>query len=167
MSNANEGSLIAHQNWMRRALCLAEKAAHAGEVPVGAVVVWKGRVIGEAANCRESHANPVGHAEMGALMAAAAHLGRWQLNDCDLYVTLEPCVMCSGAIVLARIRRLIYAAPDPKAGACGSALDVLGNRRLNHRVQLVAGIGAQESKRLLRAFFQARRHQGGEVAEHG
>ena len=153
--------------WMERALELARKAAERGEVPVGAVVVRSGEVVGEGANAREIGGDPTGHAEVVALRAAARTLGRWNLADCDLYVTLEPCPMCAGAIVLARIRRLVYGAADPKAGGAGSALDVIGSARMNHRVQVVAGIGAEEAADLLRQFFADRRRTSGEVAEHG
>jgi tRNA(adenine34) deaminase len=156
-----------HEDWMGAALKLAQEAASRGDVPVGAVVVCGGEVVGTGGNAREDAADPTGHAEMAALREAAAMLGRWNLADCDLYVTLEPCAMCAGAIVLARVRRLVYGAPDPKAGGCGSALDVLGSTRLNHRVQVVAGVRAAEAAALLRAFFAQRRQTSGEVAEHG
>jgi len=143
--------------WMGTALRLAREAAARGDVPVGAVVVSGGEVAGSAGNSRGASADPTAHAEIVALRAAAARLGRWNLSDCDLYVTLEPCAMCAGAAVLARLRRLVYGAADPKAGACGSALDVLGSRRLNHRVQVVAGICADECAELLRSFFVGRR----------
>ena len=152
---------------MGAALRLASEAASRSDVPVGAVVVRDGTVVATAANEREAHTDPSAHAEIVALRRAGAALGRRVLDECDLYVTLEPCAMCAGAIVLARVRRLVYGARDPKAGACGSALDVLGNARLNHRVEVVGGVGAQESAALLRAFFAARRSAGGEVAELG
>ncbi|MBM3472753.1 MAG: nucleoside deaminase [Armatimonadetes bacterium] len=152
---------------MAMALGLAREAADRGEVPVGAVVVCEGEVVGQGANARETSDDPAGHAEIVALREAARKLGRWNLSDCDLYVTLEPCPMCAGAIVLARIRRLVYGAPDPKAGGAGSALDVIGSARLNHRVQVIAGIRAEESADLLRGFFADRRRTSGEVAEHG
>jgi len=142
---------------MERALELAREAAERGEVPVGAVVVRGEEPVGQAANARETGGDPTGHAEIVALREAAERLGRWNLSDCDLYVTLEPCPMCAGAIVLARIRRLVYGTPDPKAGGAGSALDVIGSARLNHRVQVVAGIGAEEAAGLLRRFFADRR----------
>lgn len=153
--------------WMEQALRLAREAGEQGEVPVGAVVVRDGQVVGQAGNVREGDRDPTGHAELSALRAAAARLQRWNLSDCDLYVTLEPCAMCAGAILLARIRRLVYGAPDPKAGACGSALDVLGSTRNNHRVQVLAGVLAEPSAELLRGFFAQRRRTRGEVAEHG
>lgn len=153
--------------WMEMALGLAREAAARGEVPVGAVVVRGEAVVGLGANARETGGDPTGHAEIVALRDAAEKLRRWNLSDCDLYVTLEPCPMCAGAILLARIRRLVYGAPDPKAGGCGSALDVIGSARLNHRVQVVAGIKAEESADLLRGFFAERRRTSGEVAESG
>ena len=149
------------------ALALAREAADAGEVPVGAVVAHQGRVVGSGANTREAEADPTGHAEVVALREAARRLGTWSLTGCELYVTLEPCAMCAGAIVLARVGRLVYGAIDPKAGACGSALDVLGNRRLNHRVEVLGGVRAQECGDLLKVFFRKRRSPGGEVAEPG
>jgi tRNA(adenine34) deaminase len=153
--------------WMAVALRLAADAASRGEVPVGAVVVRGGELLGEGANASRSYVDPSAHAEIVALRQAATALGRCQLSDCDLYVTLEPCSMCAGAVVLARIRRLVYGAADPKAGACGSALDVIGSGRLNHRVEVVAGVSAREAGDLLRLFFAERRQGGGEVAEPG
>lgn len=153
--------------WMDLALDLAREAGLRGEVPVGAVVVQDGQVVGVGGNEREAAADPSAHAEIVALRRAAAALGRRVLDDCDLYVTLEPCAMCAGAVILARLRRLVYGAHDPKAGACGSALDVLGNARLNHRVEVVAGVGAERAATLLRDFFAARRSKCGEVAELG
>ncbi len=128
---------------MREALRLAR--AEVGDVPVGAVVICSGEVVGRGGNAREVDADPTGHAEVVALRGAAKAIGRWNLSGCDLYVTLEPCAMCAGAIILARISRLVYGASDPKAGACGSALDVLGNSRLNHRVEVVSGVQAKEA----------------------
>ncbi|HJN17700.1 MAG TPA: tRNA adenosine(34) deaminase TadA [Armatimonadota bacterium] len=152
---------------MREALRLARAAAEVGDVPVGAVVICSGEVVGRGGNAREVDADPTGHAEVVALRGAAKAIGRWNLSGCDLYVTLEPCAMCAGAIILARISRLVYGASDPKAGACGSALDVLGNSRLNHRVEVVSGVQAKEAGGLLRAFFAKKRSTGGEVAESG
>jgi tRNA(adenine34) deaminase len=154
-------------SWMAAALDLAREAATRGDVPVGAVVVRGHEIVGRGANAREQSADPCAHAETVALRQAAARLARWQLDDCDLYVTLEPCAMCAGAVLLARIRRLIYGAADPKAGACGSALDVIGSRRTNHRVEVIGGVRAQEAADLLRLFFSSRRQTGGEVAEPG
>ncbi|WP_448631773.1 nucleoside deaminase [Cellulomonas soli] len=128
------------------------------DVPVGAVVLdADGQVVGRGRNTREAHADPTGHAEVMALRDAAAHLGRWRLDDCTLVVTLEPCLMCAGAIVLARVDRLVLGAWDPKAGACGSQWDVVRDRRLNHRVEVVGGIREQECGDLLRAFFEEHR----------
>ncbi|MBM3499549.1 MAG: nucleoside deaminase [Armatimonadetes bacterium] len=152
---------------MARALELAREAEAGGDVPVGAVVVRGEEIVGEGRNAREAEGDPTAHAELVALRAAAARLGRWNLGDCDLYVTLEPCAMCAGAVLLARIRRLVYGASDPKAGACGSALEVLGDRRNTHRVQVLAGMLAAECAEPLRAFFVQRRRKRGEVAELG
>lgn len=143
--------------WMARAIELARRAERAGEVPVGALVVLGERVIGEGHNRTVSDADPTAHAEVGAIRSAAAALGDWRLLDTTLYTTLEPCAMCAGAIVLARIPRVVYAAADPKAGMVGSLGNLLQNRRLNHRCEVSAGVLADEAGELLRAFFQARR----------
>jgi tRNA(adenine34) deaminase len=142
---------------MRLALAEAERAAEHGDVPIGAVVVREGEAIAAAGNERELRTDPTAHAEVLAMRAAAERLGGWRIPDSVLYVTLEPCTMCAGAIVLARIPRVVYGAADPKAGAAGSVLDVLSDRRLNHRPEVVAGVLAAESAELLRAFFAARR----------
>ncbi len=146
-----------HRIWMDRALELAREAGAAGEVPVGAVVVDEGRVIGEAANRRERDQDPTAHAEVVALRAAAAVRKSWRLDGATLYVTLEPCAMCAGALVLARIRELVYGATDPKAGAAGSLYDVPRDPRLNHRLEVVTGVAADEAGALLKRFFDARR----------
>ncbi len=143
--------------FMRLALREAERALEHDDVPIGAVVVREGEVIGAACNERELRADPTAHAETIALREAARALATWRLLDCVLYVTLEPCAMCAGAIVLARVPRVIYGATDPKAGAAGSVLDVLGEPRLNHRPQVAAGLLAGDSAELLRAFFGSRR----------
>ena len=143
--------------WMREALAEARRAGAAGDVPVGAVVVVDGQVISRAHNMRESQADPTAHAEMIALRRAAELLDRWRLSDAVLYVTLEPCPMCAGALVNARIGRLVYGAPDPKAGACGSVMDITGDDRLNHRVPLTSGVLETECTSLLRDFFAAKR----------
>ncbi len=145
------------QRLMGLALEQAERAAAHGDVPIGAVVVRADEVLGAAGNERELRGDPTAHAEIIALRAAAAGLGGWRLPDSTIYVTLEPCAMCAGAIVLARVARVVYAAPDPKAGAAGSVLDVLSQPRLNHRPRVDAGIGAERSAELLREFFAARR----------
>jgi tRNA(adenine34) deaminase len=142
---------------MRLALAEAERAAEHDDVPIGAVVVRDGEVIASAGNERELRADPTAHAEVLALRAAAERLGGWRIPDSILCVTLEPCTMCAGAIVLARIPRVVYGATDPKAGAAGSVLDVLSDPRLNHRPEVVSGVLADESAALLQAFFAARR----------
>lgn len=142
---------------MRAALDEARAAAAHGDVPIGAVVVHAGRVIGRGHNERELQGDPTAHAEVLALREAAAALGSWRVLDSTLYVTLEPCAMCAGAIVLARIPRVVYGAPDPKAGAAGSVLDVLADPRLNHRPDVQAGVLAEDCGDLLRAFFAERR----------
>jgi tRNA(adenine34) deaminase len=147
----------ADEEWMRRALAQAREALEHGDVPIGAVVVHEGRVIGSGHNERERLQDPTAHAEVLALREAAAALGSWRVLDSTLYVTLEPCAMCAGAIVLSRIPRVVYGTTDPKAGAAGSVLDVTGDPRLNHRPQVVGGVLAGECGDLLRAFFSDRR----------
>jgi len=142
---------------MRLALAEAERAAERGEAPIGAVIARKDEVIAAAGNERELRSDPTAHAEVLAVREAARALGGWRIPDSAIYVTLEPCTMCAGAIVLARIPRVVYGAPDPKAGAAGSVLDVLGEPRLNHRPRLEAGLLADESAALLEDFFAARR----------
>jgi len=142
---------------MRLALREAERALEHEDVPIGAVVVHEGEVIGVGANERELRGDPTAHAELLALREASVRLETWRLLDCVLYVTLEPCAMCAGAIVLARVPRVVYGAADPKAGMAGSVLDVLGEPRLNHRPEVAAGLLAQDSAELLRAFFASRR----------
>ena len=142
---------------MRLALREAERAPLHGDVPVGAVVVREGEVAGSGHNERELRHDPTAHAELLAIRDAARALGSWRLLDCVLYVTLEPCAMCAGAIVLSRLPRVIYGASDPKAGAAGSVLDVLAEPRLNHRPEVAAGLLAEESSLLLRDFFGSRR----------
>lgn len=142
---------------MRLALRAAEDAWEAGEVPVGAVVFHKDRLIGRAYNQRETLRDPTAHAEILAITQAAAALESWRLDDCVLFVTLEPCSMCAGALVLARMARLVYGATDPKAGACGSVLDVLGCERLNHTVEVRGGVLAEPCGEILSEFFRERR----------
>jgi tRNA(adenine34) deaminase len=142
---------------MDAALAEARKAAEGGEVPIGAVVVYKGVILGHAQNCVIRHVDPTAHAEIIALRTAAKALSNYRLNGCTLYVTLEPCAMCAGAMVHARLDRLVFAAPDPKSGACGSVLSVLNHPQLNHQMQVEQGIGAEESAELLRRFFKERR----------
>jgi tRNA(adenine34) deaminase len=143
----------------------AAEAHH--DVPVGALVVHQGRVIARAHNERELRQDPTAHAEMLALRAAAAELRSWRLDDCILYVTLEPCAMCAGALVLARLPLLVFGASDPKAGAVGSLLDIARDERLNHQVQVVSGVRADECGGILRRFFHHRRSAGRAAAGHG
>jgi tRNA(adenine34) deaminase len=145
------------ERWMRLALREARAAEALGEVPVGAVIVRGGQLIATGHNLTHTEQDPTTHAEMVAIRRAAGVIGHWRLLDCTLYVTLEPCAMCSGAIVLARIPRLVYAAPDPKAGMSGSLENLVQYPRLNHRVQLTTGVLADEAGDMLRAFFRARR----------
>jgi tRNA(adenine34) deaminase len=139
--------------FMRRALAAAEEAAGLGEVPVGAVVVLGDEVVAVAHNERETASDPTAHAEVLALRRAAAALGSWRLTDADLYVTMEPCPMCAGALVNARIRRLYFGCDDPKAGAVRTLYSLLDDKRLNHRVEVVPGLLAAEGSALLRGFF--------------
>ena len=145
------------EHFMRLALREAERALEHDDVPVGAVVVHEGEAIGVGHNERELRQDPTSHAEILAIREAARALASWRLLDCVLYVTLEPCAMCAGAIVLARIARVIFGASDPKAGAAGSVLDVLAQPRLNHRPDVSGGLLGAESAALLRAFFSSRR----------
>jgi len=142
---------------MRSALREAEKAAEEEEVPVGAVVVLGGRIVGRAHNQRERLKDPTAHAEMIAITQAAEAVGSWRLDGAALYVTLEPCLMCAGALVNARIARVVFGASDPKAGACGSLYQVGLDPRLNHRFEVVGGVLAAECGALLRAFFERKR----------
>jgi tRNA(adenine34) deaminase len=142
---------------MRAALELARRAEAEGEVPVGAVVVRDGSIIGRGYNAPISRQDPTAHAEMMALRDAAQHLGNYRLADCELYVTLEPCLMCVGAIFHARIARVVFGAGDPKTGACGSVLDLFAEPRLNHHAQVKGGVLAQECGALLSDFFARRR----------
>jgi tRNA(adenine34) deaminase len=149
--------MLLDQRFMRLALREAERALEHDDVPVGAVVVHDGEVAGAAHNERELRQDPTAHAELLAIREASRALGRWRLLDCVLYVTLEPCAMCAGAIVLARVPRVVYGASDPKAGAAGSVLDVLDEPSLNHRPQVEPGLLAEECAALLRDFFGERR----------
>jgi len=148
------------ERMIREAIKEAEAASELEDVPVGAVVVHDGRIIGRGHNQREQLRDPTAHAEMIALTAAATALGAWRLVGCTLYVTLEPCVMCAGALVNARIERLVYGADDPKAGACGSVYNIAEENKLNHRVRVDRGILAAECGNLLRHFFADQRAKG-------
>lgn len=145
------------ERWMRLALAHAESAPVHDDVPIGAVLVAGGEPLAQAANERELRADPTAHAEILVLREGAERLGGWRLPATTLYVTLEPCAMCAGAIVLARVPRVVFAARDPKAGAAGSVLNVLGERRLNHRPDVVGGVLEQQASELLRGFFRERR----------
>ena len=148
------------EQFMRAAIREALAARDQGDVPVGAVVVRRGKIIGRGCNQRELLRDPTAHAEVIALTAAAAEVDSWRLDDCMLYVTLEPCTMCAGAIVLARLKRLVFGAVDPKAGACVSLYNIPTDSRLNHRVEVRGGILADECSALLAEFFTAQRAQG-------
>ena len=151
--DATPEAVVVEEVHMRTALAAAEQAASIGEVPVGAVVVVRGEVVAVAHNQRETKNDPTAHAEIVAMRAAAASLNSWRLVDADLYVTMEPCPMCAGAIVNARVRRLIYGCDDPKAGAVRTLFQLLDDQRLNHRVEVVPGVLAVESSALLKSFF--------------
>ncbi len=163
--NAREAALDASaatemdRTMMRRALELARQAAAAGEAPIGAVIydTTTSKILAEAHNTRETEKDPLGHAELLAIRLAARAVGDWRLNGCTLVVTLEPCPMCAGAIVNARVGRLIYGARDPKAGACESLFQLCSDARLNHRITPITGVFEEEASALLREFFKARR----------
>ena len=148
--------MLLHEDtaFMRSALEEAQRAATAGEVPIGAVLVLDGTIVGRGHNRRETWQDPTAHAEMIAIRAAAAAVGSWRLLHSMLYVTMEPCAMCIGAAILARIARVVYAAPDPKGGACGSVLNIPMERRLNHHLQVQGDVLSEESRILLQEFFQ-------------
>ena len=156
---------LTHKLWMDRAITQAKLASVLGDVPVGAVVVRDGRVIAAAHNRREVDQDPTAHAELLAVRGAARVLGSWRLEECTLYVTLEPCAMCAGALVLARLPELVYAAADPKAGAAGSLFDIPRDPRLNHRVEVTGGVLAEECGELLTRFFRARRARSRPTAD--
>ncbi|RPI75946.1 MAG: nucleoside deaminase [Ignavibacteriales bacterium] len=143
--------------FMRLALREAERAFESGEVPVGAVVVHNNQVIGKGYNQVEILKDPTAHAEMIAITASANHIGDWRLNECDIYVTVEPCIMCTGAILNARLRNLYYAEFDPKFGACGSLYNLPQEKKYNHTVNIYSGLCADESRMLLQEFFRNRR----------
>jgi tRNA(adenine34) deaminase len=149
-----------HERFMQAALDEALAADEAGEVPVGAVVVREGRIIGRGHNQRETLHDPTAHAEMLAITAAASELGDWRLSGCTLYVTLEPCAMCAGAIVLARVDRLVFATDDPKTGACGSLYTITTDPRSNHQVSVTRGVMEEPCAAVLRDFFARQRSLG-------
>jgi len=142
-----------HEKWMKQALREARIAFEQNEVPVGAVVVHEGAIIGRGYNQTERLQDPTAHAEILAITAAANHLHSWRLDDCALYVTLEPCPMCAGAIVLARIPTLVFGAYDPKAGACGTLMNIPEDRRLNHNPHVIPGVSDRDCEQLLKGFF--------------
>ncbi len=145
------------QRFMRVAIDQAEIARENGDVPVGAVIVHEGRLIAKAYNQREQLNDPTAHAEIIALTQAAVAVGNWHLHDCTIYVTLEPCAMCAGALVLARMDRLVYGCDDPKTGACGSLYNIVQDERLNHRLEVTSGVMEAECRRQLQRFFANRR----------
>ena len=146
------------EEYMREALSLAEKAFELGEVPVGAVAVWEGKIVGRGMNLRETDKNALRHAEIMAIDEACKNLGGWRLWKCDLYVTLEPCPMCAGAIINSRVKRVIYGASDPKAGSCGS-LTNLFEMPYNHKPEVVSGVLEEECSGILKEFFSKLREK--------
>ena len=159
-SMPSSGVTQAQDRWyMRRALELAERAARAGEVPVGAVLVADGAIVGEGCNLPISSCDPTAHAEIQALRAAAQRAANYRLPGSVLYVTLEPCVMCAGALMHARVARVVFGAPDPKTGACGSVVNLFAEARLNHHTEVGGGVLAEECGALMRTFFNARRSE--------
>jgi len=155
------------ERYMRMAIDAALVAKENGDVPIGTVIVHDGRLIAKAYNQREQLQDPTAHAEIIALTQAAAALGLWRLHGGTIYVTLEPCPMCAGALVLARLDRLVYGCPDPKTGACGSLYDIVRDGRLNHRLEVTAGVLADDCSRLLQDFFRPRRGRNGSDPAEG
>jgi tRNA(adenine34) deaminase len=147
------------ESWMRAALAEAERARALGEVPIGAVVVREGAIVGRGHNRREVDRDPLAHAELQAIREAARAVGGWRLEGCTLYATLEPCAMCAGALVQSRVERLVYGAADPKAGFCGTLGDLVRDPRLNHRLEVASGVLAEECGELLRGFFAGLRRR--------
>ena len=150
----------ADQMFMRAAYHEALAALEHEDVPVGAVVVYEGRIIGRGRNQREQLQDPTAHAEMIAITAAATHRSSWRLDNCTMYVTLEPCAMCAGALVLSRMQRVVFGTRDPKAGACGSLMNLCVDARLNHRLEVIEGVMAGDCAQLLREFFALQRSRG-------
>ena len=151
--------------WMEKCLELAKAATSVKEVPVGAIVVYNNRIVGQSFNRKEIDQNPVAHAEVLAISEASRNLGRWRLSGCTLYVTLEPCIMCAGAITQSRVDRVVYAAADPKAGAIESLFQVFDNKGLNHTPMIDSGICAPASSLLLKSFFSERRKENKNTSE--
>ena len=160
MIDSPDNILQPHEQWMRRALDLARRALEEEEVPVGAVIVHNDRVLGEGYNQREALNDPTAHAEMIAITQAAENLGSWRLTDCALFVTLEPCPMCAGAIVQARLPTVVYGTSDPKGGACHSLYHLTDDVRLNHRATVIGGVLREECRGLLQDFFARQRALG-------
>ena len=157
MSDLNKNLWYIHQRYMVKALQLAERAYEEGEIPVGAIVVLNNQIIGKGYNQVEKLKDPTAHAEMIALSAACDTIGNKYLKHATLYVTLEPCPMCAGALVWSKIDKVVYGASDPKAGACGSVLNILNNSDFNHRPEIIQGILEQDSEFLLKSFFSSKR----------
>lgn len=153
------------EQWMKVALEEAEKAPPLGEIPIGAVIVRGGEILAKAHNYREIWQDPTAHAEIVAIRAAASTLGSWRLTETTLYVTVEPCAMCIGAVILARIPRLVFGTRDPKAGACGSVFDLAADSRLNHQVLVTAGMLEEECQNLLQHFFRRLRAESVQTSD--
>jgi tRNA(adenine34) deaminase len=160
MTNDQRPVPASDEFWMEEALRAAQRALEAGEVPVGAVVVHAGEIVGRGWNRNLTDSDPTAHAEIVALRQAGANLGNHRLGDCELFATIEPCPMCAGALVHARLKRLIYGADDPKAGAVHSVMEVLNHSKLNHQLEVRAGVLAGRSAELLQTFFKNRRAEG-------
>jgi len=161
MTNHQQTTTTSDEFWMEEALRAAQRALEAGEVPVGAVVVHAGEIVGRGWNRNLTDSDPTAHAEIIALRQAGANLGNHRLGDCELFVTIEPCPMCAGALVHSRVKRVVYGANDPKAGAIHSVMEVLNHPRLNHRTEVRGGVLAGRSAELLQSFFRNRRAEGG------
>jgi tRNA(adenine34) deaminase len=159
-TNDQQPTTFSDEFWMEEALRAAQRALEAGEVPVGAVVVYAGEIVGRGWNRNLSDSDPTAHAEIIALRQAGANLGNHRLGDCELFATIEPCPMCAGALVHARVKRLIYGADDPKAGAVHSVIEVLNHPQLNHRTEVRGGVLAGRCAELLQMFFRSRRGEG-------
>jgi len=160
MTNHQQPTIPSDEFWMEEALRAALRALEAGEVPVGAVVVHAGEIVGRGWNRNLTDSDPTAHAEIIALRQAGANLGNHRLGDCELFATIEPCPMCAGALVHARVKRVVYGADDPKAGAIHSVMEVLNHPRLNHRTEVRGGVLAGRSAELLQSFFRNRRAEG-------
>ncbi len=154
------------QRFMREANNAAEIAEENGDVPIGAVIVYENRIIGRAYNQREQLADPTAHAEIIALTQAAASFENWRLHGCTIYVTLEPCPMCAGALVLARLDRLVFGCEDPKTGACGSLYNIVEDKRLNHRLNVTSGVLAEECSEQLQSFFKKKRTKNNQETQN-